>query len=210
MLLIKEMNDWVKYVADDQVEQYNTLLGSIGKPQGFSSKKDSNANINAGLDLEFRFFSSKNWGLGLGTGFNIAKGKYDVTSPYYSDKIECTASLMTIPLAATLYYVAPLSEKSFFTVGGGVAYYFAFMDMEGMNNEPTPPSIDEPSFLGDTTALGYHIKADYTYLIGALSLTGGIRAKYVKFKEFEDGGIKRKVDAGLTGINLYLGIGFAI
>ncbi len=43
-----------------------------------------------------------------------------------------------------------------------------------------------------------------------LSLTGGVRARYVKFKEFDDAGNKLKFDAGLTGIDIYFGAGLAI
>lgn len=206
----KDMNDTAESLAQDQANQYNAYAASIPVPGDFSAKKTSDANTNFGLDLEFRFFSSANWGLGLGTGFDVAEGNYEVTSPHYSDKIECAAFMLTVPLAATLYYIAPLSENSFFVIGGGVAYYFAFMDIEATNNNIPPSAINEPLFLGDTTGLGYHIRADYNYLIGALTLTGGVRARYVKFKEFDDTGDKLKIDAGLTGIDVYLGVGFAI
>lgn len=207
----KDMNDRAKSVANDQVSQYNNYsMVNHGVDGEFSAKKSSDANINYNLDLEFRFFSSGNLGFGLGTGFGVAEGSYEVTSTRWGDKIDCSAFLMTIPLAGTLYYIAPLSEQSFFVIGGGIGYYFAFMDIDATNSLDAPYEINEPMFIGDTTGIGYHIKADYNYLIGALTLTGGIRARYVNFNEFDDAGDKLKIDAGLTGIDVYIGAGFAI
>jgi len=65
--------------------------------------------------------------------------------------------------------------------------------------------------------IGYHLLVEYDYIFDfGLTLFGGIKGKYMKFDGFKEGGAtfyygtkKVDIEAGLTGVALYIGAGYS-
>lgn len=205
----KKMNDLSKAMAESVAEQYNYLAAAISEPGGFSVTDSSKADVNYGADLEIRFWGDR-IGFGFGSGFHYTESSASVTSPHWPDNPEYTLSLLVIPVAGTLYFRQPVSQKSFLAIGVGAGYYFGFLDGELESDYTIPHQVEVPEPISDGTCIGYHAKIEYNYIIGNLSIGGGIAGRYVQFSEFEDSGATIKVDAGLTGVSVYAGAGISI
>lgn len=194
-----------QYTADE----YNAYAASIPVVGGFKVDKTTNPNPYYGVDIELRF-SSGNFGFGLGAGLHSAQSVSKVSSPNWADKIEYTTSLNVIPLVATLYYREVINEYSFLSFGAGAGYYIGQLDGELSSNATIPMDVEVDEPLYDSSAIGYHIKAEYTLYYKPFCLTAGIIGRYVQFDKFEEDDIKIKMDAGLTGVSIYLAAGLAI
>ena len=205
----KKMNDFSKSMAESVAEDYNYIAESISEPGGFSVTDSSKADVNFGADLEMRFWGER-IGFGFGTGFHYTESSAAVTSPHWPDNPEYTLSLLVIPVSGTLYFRQPVSQNSFLALGAGVGYYFGFLDGELESDYPIPHEVEVFEPMSDGTCIGYHAKIEYNYIIGNLTLSGGIAGRYVQFTEFEESGVTYKIDAGLTGVSIYAGAGLAI
>jgi len=195
--------------GQDAADEYNAYAAAHSVVGGFEVDKTTNPDINYGVDIELRF-SSGNFGLGIGAGYHSAQSVSKVSSPNWANKIEYTASLDVIPLVATLYYRDVINEFSFLSFGAGAGYYIGMFDGEMTSNETIPMDVDVYEPLSDSSTIGYHIKAEYSYLYRPFCVTAGIMGRYVQFDEFKDEHMKIKMDAGLTGISIYLAAGLAI
>lgn len=203
------LEDYSEFQGQSAANQYNSIASAKGIKGGFKVDETSKANVAYGVDLEMRFFG-ENLGLGLGTGIHTTDTTTKVSSPNYSDQLKYELTLTTLPLIATLYYKNPVSENSFVTIGAGAGYYFGMLDGELSSNAPIPPTVNVAEPIADGSTIGYHIRADYNYLVGPISFTAGVMGRYVKFDEFKDTGAPVKIDCGLTGFSIYAGVGFAI
>jgi hypothetical protein len=84
------------------------------------------------------------------------------------------------------------------------------LDGEFSSNTTMIPGVSVFEPIADGTTIGYHVKADYNYMLGPISLTVGVMGRYVEFNEFKDDDATIKIDAGLTGVSAYAAVGFAI
>ncbi len=204
-----DMNNFTESCGDIIAEYYNDIAESQSEPRDWSISDHTKANMNLGGELELRFFG-KSFGFGAGAGIHYAESKAGVTSPSWGNKPEYTLSLLVIPLTGTVYYIQSLSENCFFTMGAGAGYYFSFLDGVIDSNDTVAYDAGVPEPTADTGGIGYHIKADLNYNMGGLTITAGIMGRYASFDSFEEDGYEYDIEAGLSGLSIYMGAGFSI
>jgi len=206
-------NSDVKNFTSDQgrntADQYNAFAAANSAAGGFKVDETTSPNMIYGGDIEMRFFPGS-FGFGIGTGVHCADSTSKISSPNWSDKVEYKTSFTVVPVVATLYYVQPINENSFAAFGAGAGYYFGMLDGELSSSDTIPDDIDVYEPLSDSSTIGYHIKAEYNLFFKPFCLTAGVMGRYVQFSEFEDDNITLKLDAGLTGVSVYLAAGIAI
>jgi hypothetical protein len=205
-----DMKKFSEVQGQDVADQYNDVALAHSIPGGFKVDKTTSASTTYGVDLEMRFFPGS-IGFGIGTGFHGTESKSSISSPYWIDEIEYSTMLYVVPVVATLYYVSPVNEFSFLTFGAGLGYYYGMFDGAMSSSHPIPDDVESFEPIGDGSTIGYHVKAEYSIFFKPFCLTAGVMGRYVEFSEFKDSEYgKLKIDAGLTGVNIYLAAGIAI
>lgn len=201
------LKDSARWFADE----YNA---DAGYPlQGFKVDKTSTPHIAYGFELGIRKYFGE-WGFGIDGGMNGITYESEITSPNYPDKFEYSLSLISLQGLLTVYYRKKATEKSFFALGVGAGLYYSQVSDTFESNMPLPSSLE---YMEEETwedlAIGYHVKADYTYVLGPIGLTAGVMARYVVFDSYNDfdyDSIKTDDKASFTGVFLYLAAGLAI
>ena len=202
----KDMNDWA-----DATTIYVAYINSISNYSTDTSK----AKTATGFDFEFRYFPDNLWDLGFGLqiGSHTAKAESKLDSPGLR-QYTCTYELTVIPIVANLYYRIDFeSSNGFMLLGGGLGYYFGEMKLEE-KGVPNPASLD-----GKQSKIGFQLLAEYDYVFDiGFTLFGGIKYRYVQFDKFDgDFGdfvsvasfTNKKFKAGLSGVALYIGLGYS-
>ena len=206
----KDMNDYSKAWADYVADQWN--LTEANPARHWSASKDLSANLTYGADIEGRYYNG-NIGFGAGFGIHGAFASTEVKSSYWADNATTSLSMVVLPLTGTLFYRTQVSESSFLSFGAGAGYYFSTLELE-VETE-TGSGKDSESLKYSSSAPGYHAKIDYNIIISNICLTGGVLARYVEFDEFKKGGDillntdGENLNAGLTGVTLYVAAGLA-
>lgn len=204
-----DMNNVTKDDGENISDYYNTLSGT----DDFKSK-DSSASFTYGFDADLRYFFG-NFGIGGEVGYHAAEAKSKVSGSGWQDKASSTATLTVVPLAASCYYrfTAPES-KSFLLVGAGLGFYSGEMKYV-LKDDDTIAGDYGYTLKGSQTVIGYHALIEYDLVFdGGLTVFTGLKARYVQFDEFKDGSAVLtcngdNFEAGLTGINWYLGAGMS-
>jgi len=206
-----DMEKFTKAQGQNTADEYNAYAASIPIAGGFKVDETSSPDTTWGVDLEMRFFpGSSGFGFGMGTGIHGAESVSKVSSPHYADKVEYTTTLLVIPFVGTVYYETAVNDFSFVTFGAGLGKYYGMLDGELSSSHAIPGDVEVYEPIGDASAFGYHLKAEYSLFFKPLCLTVGVMGRYVQFKEFKDDNITIDVDAGLTGVSMYLAAGLAI
>ncbi|MCL1864563.1 MAG: hypothetical protein FWF73_01985 [Spirochaetes bacterium] len=212
----KDMNASAENEAKFQAEALNFYYYGINYPYKINSKK---ANLPVGVDIDFRLFSD-NIGIGLQVGYHTAKAESEVSSASFPDKdrIDITYELSVVPIVGTLFYRMNFeSSNSFVLFGGGIGYYFGLMtvDFKWQNNMYGLAGMDSND--GTRTVIGLHALIEYDYVFDmGFTIFGGIKARYVRFDEFDKDekfyiadSNWEKIKANLTGVAAYIGAGYS-
>jgi hypothetical protein len=211
-----DMETFAKIQGQDTADEYNQYAQSIGGTQDFKLDETSKPNTAWAIELEMRFFpGSYGFGFGIGTGFHYAESVSKISSATYADKVEYTTTLVVLPVVGTLYYETAVNSFSIVTFGAGIGKYYGMFDGTLTSSHtipfaPPPAGVDVYEPLSDGSTVGYHIKAEYSLLFKPLCVTVGVVGRYVQFDQFKDDNLVIKMDAGLTGVSLYLAAGLAI
>lgn len=204
-----DMKDFSEAQGQNAAAEYNAYAAANSLSGGFKVDKTTSANTAYGIDLEMRFFPGS-FGFGIGTGYHETDSTSKISSPYWGDEVEYKTLLSVIPFVATLYYTQAINEFSFLSFGAGAGYYYGMLDGEMSSSHTIPMDVDVYEPIADTTTIGYHVKAEYNLVFKPFCLTAGVMGRYVQFSDFKEDNIKLDVDAGLTGVSLYLAAGLAI
>jgi len=207
-----DMTDMVK----DDAKYFELDLGSSGYNK-FSDIKTTKANLPVGFDLDFRYFFD-NIGVGFQIGYYLDKAEAKVTASDNTSSLANTTATSTmelwvVPYVGTVFYRLAFSPNSFMLFGGGLGYYKGKITYD---LEYTGGIAASDSGTYKQSKIGYHILAEYDYAFDiGFTLFAGLKAKYVQFDKFKGGGETlenwddSKLEAGLTGISFYFGLGFS-
>lgn len=206
-----DMDDNASDRGKNRANYYNSLVA--GDP---FDTEDSSACLTYGFDFDLRFFFD-NIGIGAQLGYHRAEAESKISGSGWADKATYTYTLSVVPMVASLFYRMPMNDNqnSFILFGGGAGVYYAELEA-AYEDKDTISGDDSFSFTGENYAIGYHILAEYDYLIGGLTLFAGIKARYVQFDKFAKGDVTlinldgSNLEAGLTGVSVYLGAGLSI
>jgi hypothetical protein len=207
-------NSEIKNAAKDNAEwiadNYNTDPGYV--LGGFMVDKTTKRPVAYGFELGMRKYFGK-WGFGIDGGMNGLTYESEISSPNYPDKPTYSLTVISLQGLVTVYYRIIATERSFFALGAGAGFYYSQLSETFESNMAIPDSAAFEEGTYEDHAIGYHVKADYTYVLGPVGLTAGVMGRYVVFGEYNDfdyDSIKAGVDASFTGVFLYLAAGLAI
>ena len=215
----KAMNNSTKSVARYDADWLNSLPVSPQYPSPRFSVDNTSANFSGGCDVDFRYFFD-NFGIGLQSGYHIARAESEMTEPRYVDKSTTTYELSVVPVVSTLFYRITRSSNSFILLGGGIGYYFGKVKFDYEDKITIPPNYSY-SFSGKQSKVGVHALIEYDYILdNGITFFGGVKYRYIQFDKFKKGGKVaqelgygpngipvKNLKAGLTGVTAYIGAG---
>jgi len=86
-------------------------------------------------------------------------------------------------------------------------------EWEDENTLPLDQSLSETI---KTNTVGYHLKIEYNYVLDSgITFAGGILGRYVNYDKFKNDNVEilykgKSLEAGLTGISIYLSAGISL
>jgi len=207
-----DMDKWTKKYARDfaDYEKTSFLVSNT------STNLEDTGKMAYGFDAEFRYFSGS-IGFGAGSGYHFCQSKCVVNGesiflPIAGEMGHFSLTFHVIPVTGTLYYRIPLNSSGFFLIGAGTGYYTGIMKAKAVNEG----NEYQTGYLNNTynsSAIGYHIKLEYSFLINNSFFSCGVIARQVRFKKFEDDENNNltldnaNLIAGLTGVSFFIGAG---
>ncbi len=205
-----DINGLAKDSGNEDAAWFNANIVSANN--SFSAENTS-ANFTYGFDLDLRLFFGS-FGIGAEVGYHEAQAKSEVTSTKWANNATTEVTLSVVPVVASLYYMIPMeSSRSFLLFGAGAGYYSGKLKFDWVQVAPNDSFVLE----GKQSVIGYHALVEYDFVMeSGLTFFTGLKARYVKFDKFKDGGDTVKTYSGeslgasLSGINCYFGAGFSI
>jgi hypothetical protein len=222
----KDMNDSAESDAQKTGNFVNSLYPSPPGPYSYNVET-TKGNLPVGIDIDFRFFFEKKFGIGLQAGYHFTKAESKVTGSFPNkDLVTLAYELSVIPVVATMLYRMDLeSEKNFVLFGGGVGFYLGIIsfDFKWKNNNGNIDPSGHGLFINSVNRedfrqlkTGFHFLLEYDYVFDSgFTLFAGIKVRFVKFDEFKRYGFTllnnsgEKFEASLTGVALYFGAGYS-
>jgi hypothetical protein len=205
----KDMDDRIEGLGDNAADQYNTLGGTSAFKNDFLTSR-----LTYGVDLDFRYLG-KSLGMGGSIGFHQCRAESTVSGKGWADKFTFRSTLSVVPVTGTLYYRGNIDADSFLLFGVGAGYYMATFKEE-WEDEDTLPLDQSLSETIKTNTVGYHLKIEYNYVLDSgITFAGGILGRYVNYDKFKNDNVEilykgKSLEAGLTGISIYLSAGISL
>ncbi|MCJ7582914.1 MAG: hypothetical protein MUP98_20550 [Candidatus Aminicenantes bacterium] len=142
---------------------------------------------------EFFLNLSPRIGLGLGVGYQKghSESKVFMQDPvYFSEDVEITASLSSIPIALSLYYTQPLNDWLNIVLSSGFSYTFGRVNWESSSKTVTTVyafTVDSKNrWNGKSNALGFHGNMNLEIKLSPnLALVFGGGGSYAKLKNLK-------------------------
>ncbi len=141
-------------------------------------------------------------GVGLGVGYHQGsrKSKVFVQDPtYFSEDVEITPRLVSIPITLSVYYSQPLNDWLDIVFSSGISYTFGRVSWDSTTKTVTTvygffiESTESWSAKSDT--LGFHTHVNFEFKLSpSLSLVFGGGGRYAKLKDLT-GVLDTEVDA---------------
>lgn len=205
-----DMNNSVSGFGDRVAADVNAIASANGLVGGFEGN-DKKANVNYGFDIEPRFFSGS-FGFSFSIGYYTTESESTVESSRWSDNASKKMELDVVPMLATLYYRSQINDDMFFLLGAGAGYYKATLEYSWEDNISISSTYRQSgSQEASGSAIGYHAKIEFDYMLSYVAIYGGVAGRYVKIDNFEYQGSTVKnsdgsnFEAGLTGVFMYFG-----
>lgn len=177
---------------------------------------NSSACFTYGFDFDIRLFYG-NIGFGAEIGYHEAESKSEIGTSGWEDKASYTNTISVIPVTTSIFYRIPVgqSSDSFVLIGCGLGYYSGKLKID-FKDENSLPGDESYILEGRNRTIGYHAVVEYNYFMGnGLTFFTGIKARYVQFDEFENGGNAimyrdENIKGSLTGVIWFFGAGLSL
>jgi hypothetical protein len=204
-----DLNNIVESEAKGLADYYNGIIGSDDFSAG-----DSSDDFVIGMDAEIRYFIN-NIGLSIDSGFQMVNAFSEVKGSGWSDEGYYQIDLIVYQFIAAVYYRGDINSNSFFLLGGGAGCYRGTITVEYYDGDSIPNTTGYKEKSDPSSTLGYHLKAEYDYFWDEWFASGGILMRYVQFDKFKINGSTYKyegktVEAGISGVTVYLAFGYFI
>lgn len=212
-----DMNGHVADAGESYASDLNSYLESYFLTADFSTD-DKKADICYGVDLEPRLFFGP-LGIGISAGYHLtSRALSDVESPTWIDNTSFSLKLKVIPVTGTLYCKFNLKGNKSLLLGAGAGYYMSTITSV-YEDDVTVSVYYGQTFERDWKAdgtIGYHAKLEFNRLLRSVNVFYGVMGRYLEIEDFKDEGQTLKnsdgsvLKAGLTGVQLYGGVGFML